>query len=109
MVGDPFNFDVPFNSLLVDTPQGRMTIASAVDRGLILPNIYSYDGSNGYTFRTLPDGALKAWQGHGIGGLTTSSIALVVPPVRATRGVSNVSRSTLGDGWTVKLAASLKN
>lgn len=104
MVGCPFPFDVPFNALLVDTPEGRISIGNAVSRGYLLPNIYSYDGANGYTFRTLPDGALKAWQGHWVGVTSVADVALVVPPVR----VSRAAASTTADrsGWRLQIAVS---
>jgi hypothetical protein len=105
MVGCPFPFDVPFNAVLVDTPEGRLNIGAAVTRGYVLPNIYSYDGVNGYTFRTLPDGALRAWEGHWIGVTSTADVALVVPPVRVSRSASStatVDRS----GWKLQLSAS---
>ncbi|NLH98195.1 MAG: S8 family serine peptidase [Chthonomonadales bacterium] len=106
MVGCPFPFDVPFNALLVDTPEGRITIGAAVDRGYVLPNIFSYDGANGYTFRTLPDGALRAWEGHWIGVTTQADIALVVPPARATRSATAVASVADRSGWKLRLAAS---
>lgn len=106
MIGCPFNFDVPFNSLLVDTPEGRISIGAAVTRGYVLPNIYSYDGVSGYTFRTLPDGVLVAWQAHWIGVTSTADIALVVPPVRATRSAAPRASASRGDGWRVRLSLS---
>jgi hypothetical protein len=107
MVGDPFPFDVPFNSCLLDTPQGRITIQEAVARNLILPNIYSYDGDNGYTFRTLPDGALKAWSAHWIGVTSSADISLVVPPTPITRAAPVIGSSiaTGKDGWKLTLGA----
>jgi len=106
MVGCPFPFDVPFNALLVDTPEGRITIGAAVSRGYVLPNLYSYDGANGYTFRTLPDGAVRAWQGHWIGVTSVADIALVVPPVRITRSAANATMPAERNGWKIRLAAS---
>lgn len=105
MVGCPFPFDVPFNALLVDTPEGRITIGAAVTRGYVLPNIYSYDGATGYTFQTLPSGALRGWEGHWIGVTSIADIALVVPPVRITRAAA-VPPAVSRDGWKLRLAAS---
>lgn len=105
MIGCPFPYDVPFNALLVDTPEGRITIAAAVSRGYVLPNLYSYDGSTGYTFRTLPDGALRAWEGHWMGVTSSEDIALVVPPVRITRSRSQ-GVTAPRDGWRLQLQAS---
>ena len=106
MVGCPFPFDVPFNALLVDTPEGRITIGAAVDRGYILPNIFSSDGETGYSFRTLPDGALRAWQGHWLGVTSQADIALVVPPARASRSAATVAGSADRSGWKLRIAAS---
>ncbi len=105
MVGCPFPFDVPFNALLVDTPAGRVSIGTAVDRGYLLPNIFSYDGATGYTFRTLPDGALRAWQGHWVGVTSKADVALVVPPVRTSRS-AEVGIPTDRSGWKLRLSAS---
>lgn len=111
MVGDPFPFNVPFSSMLVDTPGGRISITEAVTRGLILPNIFSYDSTNGYTYRTLPDGALMAWQSHWIGVTSSSNIALVVPPANSqTRSavIGAPDPNTVG-GWTLRLSAHTKD
>jgi subtilisin family serine protease len=104
MIGCPFPFDVPFNAVLVDTPEGRLSIGAAVDRGYLLPNIYSYDGATGYTFRTLPDGALRAWEGHWVGVTSVADIALVVPPVRTSRA-DTASVQPERNGWKIRLAA----
>lgn len=110
MVGDPFPFDVAFNACLVDTPEGRLSIQEAVDKNYLLPNIYTYDGENGYTFRTLPDGALIAWTGHWIGVTSTQDIALVVPPLRTSRAASLSRAPTVGkDGWSLRLSAALRD
>lgn len=108
MIGDPFPFDVPFNALLVDTPEGRLSIQQAADKGYILPNIYSYDGDSGYTFRSLPDGAIRAWTGHWVGVTSRVDINLVVPPLQSSRAASVATRAVTGtgkDGWSLKLSA----
>lgn len=107
MIGDPFNFDVPFNACLIDTPQGRLSIAAAVDQGYILPTIWSYDASTGYSFRVLPDGQLRAWQGHWVGVISKANIALVVPPVSSTRAAAIPTRAAAsGELWSLRLRAS---
>ncbi len=107
MVGCPFPFDVPLNACLVDGPGGRIPISTAVERGLILPSIFSYDGVNGYTFRVLPDGVLQAWQGHWIGVSSDVDISLVVPPARIPRSrASSLPVVQAGrDGWKMKISA----
>ena len=104
MVGDPFPFNVPFNALMVDTAEGRMSINTAVDRGFLLPTIYTFDSANGYTMRSLPDGEMVAWNGHWLGVLTTSSISLVVPPIQSGRNAVTRSVTLPSDGWKLKLA-----
>lgn len=111
MIGDPFPYDVPFNSVLVDTPTGRISITEAVTRGLILPNIFSFDTTNGYTYRTLPDGALRAWQGHWIGVTSQENINLVVPPSGTQSRSAAIGASTplAAGGWMLRLSAHVKN
>lgn len=107
MIGDPFPFDVPYNSLLVDTPAGRMSIANAVLAGYLSGNLYSYDGDQGYTFRTLPDGTLSAWTGYWVGVTSSADISLVVPPLKVSSRAAAVTRSAKGtDGWLLKIGAS---
>jgi len=110
MIGNPFPFDVPFNTLLVDAPEGRISIRDAVDRGYLLPNLYVYDGAFGYTFKTLPDGVLKEWTGHWIGATTTADLDLIVPPVTATRAAALApSRAPSAEGgWVLRLSASVR-
>jgi len=107
MVGDPFPFDVPFNSLLVDTSAGRMSISQAVQAGYVLPNLYAYDGADGYTFRTLPDGTLQSWSGYWVGVTSATDVSLVVPPLKvASRAAAAAAITKPSDGWLMKLSAS---
>jgi len=110
LIGDPFPFDVPFNACLVQVGGTRISIAAAVSQGLLLPNVYSYDPTaveaGSYSFRTLPDGALKAWTGHWVGVTSKNDIALVVPPLRATRSASKTSVGA-SDGWSLQIGASV--
>ena len=106
MIGDPFPYTVPFNSVLVDTPGGRMTIGQAADAGYLLPDIYNYT-SAGYQVETLPNGLLQPWQGYWIALTTSSNISLVVPPLTLTRSVTVPAVNTnTGKGWSVQLIAS---
>jgi len=110
MIGDPFPFDVPFNALLVDTPEGRLAIREAADKGYLLPNIYTYDSESGYTFRTLPDGALRAWNGHWVGVTSNLDLALVIPPLKGTRAAATTRAPVAGrDGWSLRLSASVRD
>jgi len=110
MIGDPYPFDVPFNALLVDTPEGRLSIRDAADRGYLLPNLYSFDPLVGYTYRTLPDGALRAWEGHWIGVTATADLNLIVPPAALITTSPPPGRAAVSsDGWSMKLSASVRN
>lgn len=106
MIGDPFPFDVPFNALLVDTPEGRLSIRVATDKGYLLSSLFSYDGANGYTFESLPNGALRAWQGHWVGVTSQSDIALVVPPAKVTRASKATAGPLVQGGWSLRISAS---
>src|SRR5207302_638862 len=93
-------------------PEGRLSIGDAVSRGYILPNIYSYDGQNGYTFRTLPDGTMQAWTGHWVGVTSRVDIALVVPPARATRAAAIGAPGAPGTGtggWSMRISANVRD
>ncbi len=110
MIGDPYPFDVPFNALLVDTPEGRLSIRDAADRGYLLPNLYSFDPLIGYTYRTLPDGALRAWEGHWIGVTANADLNLIVPPAPLVTTAPLPGRAVVSsDGWSMKLSASVRN
>ena len=110
MIGDPYPFDVPFNALLVDTPEGRLSIRDAADRGYLLPNLYSFDPQVGYTYRSLPDGALRAWEGHWIGVTSNADLNLVVPPAPLITTAPLPGRAAVSsDGWSLKLSASVRN
>lgn len=107
MVGCPFPYSVPWNAVLLDTPEGRMPVGTAVTKGYILANLYTYDGTEGYAFRTLPDGALVAWQGHWIGVRSKQDVALVVPPVRidALAPARTSAVQSGRDSWSLQLVA----
>jgi subtilisin family serine protease len=108
MVGDPFPFNVPFSACIVETSDGRrFSTAEAAAQGLILPNIYTYDGGSGYQFATLPDGVLKAWNGHWIGVTSKSDLTLIVPPASVGSRAAASSNST--NGWRLMLSASTRN
>jgi flagellar hook assembly protein FlgD len=109
MIGDPFPFDVPFNSVLVDTPTGRISLQEAATRGYILPNIYTYSGGTGYTFATLPAGALQAWTGHWVGITSAVNLNLVVPPAKASRAAVVPSRAAAPGGWSLQIGAHTKD
>ncbi len=106
MIGDPFPFDVPFNALLVDTGTTRLTIAEAVEQGYLLSSIYSYTTADGYSYRSLPNGTLKAWQGHWIAVTSQRDIDLIVPPSKVSRASVSKSGPVVENGWSLRISAS---
>lgn len=68
MVGDPYNYPVPFNSVLLEDKKGaRVSIGDAIEQRKVLGLVYRYDGATGgYIHDQLPDANLQPWQGHWI-------------------------------------------
>ena len=94
MIGDPQPYAVPFNGLTVEMSSGeQVPIAQAVDKGLMLPFIYNFDGTD-YSFSQLPGGNLRPWEGHWVyviprtSGLSSANktLTLIIPPLRALNG-----------------------
>ncbi len=136
MIGDPFPFSVAFNSILVEKQSGeRLTVQAAVDGKLMLPHIYQYSAGE-YTFKTLPDGNLQAWQGQWLYVLPRdgsnklkegTALTLIVPPAgiqgsvgraaagprlastRATTTVTSTPRVTGNGSWAIRLEANSRN
>jgi len=132
MIGNPYKFAVPFDSLVFEQNNGtRVTAEAAADQKLILPFIYRYV-SGQYQFETLPAGSLRAWEGQWLyvtGDLkrTDTILTLITTPVAvsgvsraaqkaaASRAVSGTVVTTsapkvTGTGnWTIQLQASSKD
>ena len=115
MIGDPFPFNVDWNSVLV-TYQGRTrTVSDAVALGWLRPALYRYT-ANGYAFESLPGGMLMPWEGNWIRVLKGSSVdpvVLSIPPIPShlvptASSLSSTSRLAAApagkDNWTIRLA-----
>jgi hypothetical protein len=122
LIGDPYPFTVPFNSVEVETGSGaHLPVAQASDQKLILPHIYRFVNGD-YQFATLPDGALQPWEGHWVYVIPKDPanqnpgtvLSLIVTPLPST-GTSNRSvaqvkpasttRAITGGGWKLQLQA----
>lgn len=67
MVGDPYNYPVPFSSVLLEDSKGnRVSIGDAIEQRKVLGLVYRYSGASGYIHDQLPDANLQPWQGHWI-------------------------------------------
>lgn len=118
LVGNPYTFSVPFNSAQLETNSGvRIPVAQGVDQNLIIPHIYRLQGGE-YSFRTLPDGALEAWEAHWIfvrpqnplnlNPNPVLNLVLTPTPISATRSSRSSARPSVGNGgWTLNLQASV--
>ncbi len=117
LIGNPFPFNVSFNGLSIENPDGsRIPISDAVAKSLIAPNVYRFVGGD-YEFGTLPDGNLMAWEGQWIfitpknsAAISASTVlSLIVPPISSstTRASSATPKSRVsGTGsWSIQLQA----
>ncbi len=122
IVGDPYTYSVPFNSLVVETSTGaHLPISQAVDQKLILPHIYRFVNGD-YQFSTLPDGLLQSWEGHWVYVVPRDSsnlnpgtvISLIVTPTPAggtlgrsatVRSSASATRAAGSSSWKLQLRA----
>jgi hypothetical protein len=124
MIGTPYTFAVPFNTLEIVTPlKVTQTIQQAVDQKLIMPFIYRFVGGE-YQYAALPGGVLNPWEGNWIYVVpknpanlsTTSALTLVFSPAgtttlsrsaQATRAAETPTGPSIsGPGsWAVRLVA----
>lgn len=112
MIGNPFPFPVPWESVKVTYHGTTKTLTDAVANGWIRPALYRYTKS-GYSFQTPPDAVLVPWEGHWVKILpdqpnkVNDQITLIVPPVQSGTIVEtpkNRSAST-EDEWSFNLEA----
>jgi hypothetical protein len=118
MIGNPFPFPVPWESVKV-TYQGKtMTLNDAVAANWIRPALYRYT-KFGYTCQNPPEAVLVPWEGHWVRVLPDNpekvgdSIVLQVPPISSGaiietpngRAATAVSR----DSWSLRLEARVGN
>ncbi len=122
MIGDPFPYSIPFQTIQFVTPSGSLyTAPNAAASGLILPYLYTYQGG-AYQFNQLPGGTLQPWQGAWIyvqpGSNTlpsTSSdvLTMIVPPAGTLLGkaaakapAASSATTQPAAGWQLTLSAS---
>ncbi|MBI2844317.1 MAG: S8 family serine peptidase [Armatimonadetes bacterium] len=113
MIGNPFPFPVPWESVKV-TYQGKtLMLKDAVALGWIRPALYRYT-SSGFTFQTPPEAVLVPWEGHWVRILPdktdrqNDTMVLIVPPVESGAVIETPkSRAAAsGENWSLRLAAS---
>jgi len=107
MIGNPYPFRVPWNTVSVQSGQEIMSISEAAQRNLIRNTLFRYvDGR--YTFTVLPAGELVDWEGHWVRAF--APITLLIPRVQSTigNGVINGSAAPAakpGNGWRTGIRA----
>lgn len=110
MIGDPMDFAVSWNALLVTNNGVTMPIQDAASKGYINASVYSYINGQ-YTFDTLPAGSLQPWLGNWVfvdPNFAPNGITLVVPPTptATTSRAAAVTGPSLGSsGWYIQLQA----
>ncbi len=110
MIGDPMDFAVCWNALLVTDNGVTMPIQDAASKGYINASLYSFVNGQ-YTFDTLPAGSLQPWLGNWVFVDPTyapNGLTLVVPPTptATTSRAAAVTGPSLGSsGWYVQLQA----
>lgn len=132
MVGDPFRYQVPFNTALIQLANSgtTMSVAAAADQNLILPVLFHLVNGQ-YQFDTLPAGTFNPWEGHWVYVVpqnpasvqSGNTMYLIVPPTQISGNATvsaqaDVKRSTplarvMGaagsGGWSVQLEAQTRN
>lgn len=113
MIGNPFPFQVAWDSVKLTYRGKTLTLRDAVTAGWIRQALYRYTTS-GYTFENdLMKAVLVPWEGNWVRILpdypdrNTDTMVLMVPPVESTSIVdaSKSREATTSDGWSVNLVA----
>ena len=126
MVGDPYNYPVSFNTVVIEEKDGtRSTAQEASEKKLILPFIYRFVGGE-YQFQSLPNGVLAPWEGHWIyvvpkNGTPNPSktLTMIVQPVQggtttrsasigAGAAIASTPRVSGSGSWSLRLEARTK-
>jgi hypothetical protein len=98
MIGDPWDFSVPFQTALLQLANGtQIDISDAANQNLIAPNLYYYV-NGGYQFVTLPNATLDPWQGYWVYVTGVSALpTLILSPTATTSstGTRAVTHTTL--------------
>jgi len=114
MIGNPFPFPVPWESVKVIYRGMTLTLRDAVAAGWIRPQLYRYTKS-GYTFQTAPEAVLVPWEGHWVRILPDAddhsrdndTMVLMIPPIESSTIVeATKSRAaSTGESWSLRLQA----
>jgi serine protease len=115
MVGDPYPYPVPFNTVLIEDSTGnRFTAQQAVDQKLLLPYIYRFIGGE-YNVQQLPNGLFAPWEGHWIfirprnpnSPNANNVVTMIFAPTRAgTTSRSRAADSTAKNGTNLNTISS---
>lgn len=104
MVGNPFAFNVPWVACEVETTAGvRLSLQEAVDKNIILPQLYRYEGGV-YTWQTAPAGVLYKWEGFWVRALEDCTL-IVMPLPTGGRSVPADTTLSGGSGWLLRFSA----
>ena len=122
LVGNPYPYAVPFNSVEVQTSSGaHIPVAQAVTQNLILPHIYRFV-NNDYQFATLPDGTLQPWESQwlyvvpkdptSLNAANVLDLIVTPTPAQSTSGraamapaLASATRAVGNGSWTLQLQA----
>ncbi len=112
MIGNPFPFPVPWESVKVMYRGRTLALKDAIDEGWIRPSLYRYT-KNGYTFQTPPEAVLIPWEGQWVRILPNNperandSMVLIVPPIESGEIIETPrSRAAASDdSWRLRLQA----
>ncbi|MGQ9880539.1 MAG: S8 family serine peptidase [Armatimonadota bacterium] len=103
MVGNPFAFNVPWVACEVETiADVRLSLQEAVDKNIILPQLYRYEGGV-YTWQTAPAGDLYKWEGFWV--RVFEDCTLIVMPLPTGGRSVPVDATLSGGGWLLRLSA----
>jgi len=82
MIGNPFDFAVDWNSVLVQYAGETVSVAKAAasPRNWLRQTLYRFDGTK-YQWANPPNGQLMPWEGHWVKALVPCT--LVIPPLQS--------------------------
>jgi len=109
LIGNPYQFRVPFNVLNVRYGNETFSIAEAASRKIISNLIWRFEDGR-YTFKALPAGELVPWEGHWVRVLKSDRpVSLLVPRVATTLNPQQPGQLSLNsngvDGWRTSVQA----
>ena len=116
MIGNPFPFPVPWESVKVRYRGKTLTLRDAITAEWIRPALYRYTTS-GFTFQTPPEAVLIPWEGHWVRILPgkpdrpNDTMELLVPPIESGSIVETPRSRAVASGsdWSLRLMARAGN